>query len=243
MNKNFFKRGIAVLLSLTMLLGLVVPVGAVENAPEASSARELSFTEIDSVPEFDREGRIRLDDKDTAPMYAPDETVRVSIVLDQPSTIESGFSTVEIAENPQAMSYRASLQAAQAAKEVEIESVALNGEPLDVVWNMTLAANIISANVKYGQIDAIKNVAGVKDVFVENRYEPAVTDDNLPVDPNMGTSSSQIGSAIAYAGGYTGVGSKVAIIDTGIDPDHELFQPEPTSPLSFRSSTSLPSKA
>lgn len=30
------------------------------------------------------------------------------------------------------------------------------GTELDVVWNLTLAANIISANVQYGQIEDIK---------------------------------------------------------------------------------------
>lgn len=226
MNKNYFKRGIALLLSVAMMFCMVIPVDAVGDAAEPSAPRELGFTEVESLPEVDREGRIPAFEE-AAPMYAPDEIVRVSIVLDQPSTIESGFSTIEIAENPQAMAYRANLQAAQAAKEAEIEATALNGASLDVVWNMTLAANIISANVQYGQIEAIKNVAGIKDVFVETQYAPAVTEDNLPVDPNMSTSSTQIGSTVAYAEGYTGIGSKVAVIDTGIDPDHELFQPGP----------------
>ena len=39
-------------------------------------------------------------------------------------------------------------------------------------------------------------------------------------DPNMATSSSMIGSNVAWADGYTGAGSKVAIIDTGADTDH-----------------------
>lgn len=39
-------------------------------------------------------------------------------------------------------------------------------------------------------------------------------------DPNMATSSSMIGSSVAWADGYTGAGSKVAIIDTGADTDH-----------------------
>ena len=39
-------------------------------------------------------------------------------------------------------------------------------------------------------------------------------------DPNMATSSNMIGSNVAWADGYTGAGSKVAIIDTGADTDH-----------------------
>lgn len=45
----------------------------------------------------------------------------------------------------------------------------MNGSRLDVVWNLTLAANLISANVKYGQIQDILSVDGVADVVVEQR--------------------------------------------------------------------------
>ena len=48
------------------------------------------------------------------------------------------------------------------------------GGKLDVVWNLTLAANIISANVKFGQIAAIEAVKGVKEVLIETCYEPDV---------------------------------------------------------------------
>ena len=36
-----------------------------------------------------------------------------------------------------------------------------------MVWNLTLATNIISANVQYGQIEKIENVQGVKQVLIE----------------------------------------------------------------------------
>ena len=45
--------------------------------------------------------------------------------------------------------------------------------------------------------------------------EPCVVKDNETTDPNMATSGSMIGSHVAWADGYTGAGSKVAIIDTG----------------------------
>ena len=48
----------------------------------------------------------------------------------------------------------------------------LDGEPLDVQWNLTLIANLISANVPYGDIAAIEALDGVKEVVLETRYEP-----------------------------------------------------------------------
>ena len=96
-------------------------------------------------------------------------------------------------------------------------------EKLDVVWNLTLAANLISANVPYGQIQAIQSLPGVKEVVVETRYEPCVVDMEETADPNMATSHLQIGSSNAWAAGYTGAGSRIAVIDTGIDTDHQSF--------------------
>lgn len=75
-----------------------------------------------------------------------------------------------------------------------ISKKALGGEALDVVWNLTLAANIISANVEYGQIGKIEKISGVEAVLIETRYEPCVVKDNETTDPNMATSGSMIGS-------------------------------------------------
>ena len=71
----------------------------------------------------------------------------------------------------------------------------------------------------YGEIEAIKAVSGVEDVVLETRYEPAVVGTD-PTDPNMATSSSMIGSSAAWAEGYTGAGSRIAI--SGVGPDQPV---------------------
>ncbi len=48
----------------------------------------------------------------------------------------------------------------------------LTGRELDVVWNLTLAANAISANVEYGQIAGLSRLPEVEQVVLETRYEP-----------------------------------------------------------------------
>ena len=42
-------------------------------------------------------------------------------------------------------------------------------------------------------------------------------------DPAMATSGAMIGSAAAYSAGYYGAGSRIAVIDTGTDTDHQSF--------------------
>jgi lactocepin len=71
-------------------------------------------------------------------------------------------------------------------------------------------------------MEEIAAVRGVKNVFVENQYDP-LEDPSDSAQPMMSTSSSMIGSSVAWAAGYTGAGSRIAIIDTGLDTDHQSF--------------------
>ncbi len=103
--------------------------------------------------------------------YAPTDLVRVSIVLEDRPGLEqmeasSGLSTAALAVSPQMQQTRRSLEANQAALARRISNQVLGGEPLDVVWNLTLAANLISANVPYGKVE-IHAMPGVKTVVQE----------------------------------------------------------------------------
>ena len=210
--KHQTRKLLSLVLALCMLLSLAAPAAAV---PAAS----VTFTKVDnsavSADLLTRTG----EELHTTEDYLPNEMVRVSIFLENKSTIQAGFSTESIAANSQAMAYRADLKDQQDEITAAIEKKL--GDKLDVVWNLTLAANIVSANVKYGQIEAIEQVPGVSAVLIETCYEPDVAKAAESSDPNMATSSKQIGSAAAWAAGYTGAGSRIAVIDTGSDTDHQ----------------------
>ena len=210
------KKVLAVLLTLVMVFSLVLPAAAA-NKPE-----EVGFEQIDnSAVKTDLSGRV-VEGTAEAPQYSSSDIVRVSIVLEGASTIDAGYSTSGIADNAEAMAYRETLEQQQAKMEKKISAEVLGGKKLDVVWNLTLAANIISANVAYGKIDDIKAVDGVKNVVIEQCYEPAVISKD-EADPDMATSSEMIGSGAAYLDGYTGAGMRIAIIDTGVDTEHRSF--------------------
>ena len=217
MKKQLNKRLLSVVLAICLVLSLAAPVAA---AP----AGKVSFTKVDnSAVSADLLTRIDAD-LNAMEAYVDTDVVRVSIFLEEKSTIEAGFSTDSIAANSKAMAYRASLKDQQAEITAAIEKTL--GGKLDVVWNLTLAANVISANVKFGQIAAIEAVKGVREVLVETCYEPDVVKAEQKSDPNMATSSAQIGSAAAWAAGYTGAGSRIAVIDTGSDTDHQSLNPD-----------------
>lgn len=98
---------------------------------------------------------------DETQQYADTDVVRVSIVLSDPSTLDKGFSASDIASgSKKAMKYRDKLESKQDKMAKTISKKALDGQSLDVVWNLTLATNIISANVQYGQIEKIEKIKG-----------------------------------------------------------------------------------
>ncbi len=63
----------------------------------------------------------------------------------------------------------------------------------------------------------------LENVVLEALYEPCEVDEGEEYEPNMSTSPEQIGSPAAYAAGYTGAGTRIAIVDTGLDLDHISF--------------------
>lgn len=221
MKNQFSTRLLSLLLTLTMVFGLLVPVSAA-----GSDSTELKFEKVDEavdskLPQSKLDGTEEANDIANGEYkYADDDEVRVSIVLDGETTIEK-FGSEDIASNSAAVAYRDELKSEQADVTKAIEAK-LN-EPLDVKWNLTLAANIISAKVLYKQIEDIEKVSGVKKVVIETKYEPMVVDKEETADPNMATSTIQTGATNAWAAGYTGAGSKVAVIDTGIDYEHQSF--------------------
>jgi len=222
-NAPLYRRILSVTLAVAMLFSLLVPAVSAEKAAAASRVEELELVPVD--PGTLESLKVKFPSEDTTVNmedHKLSDVVRVSIVLDKASTLEAGFRAEGVAKNAAAKAYREGLRADQAAMTAKIEQ-AIGGK-LDVQWNLTLAANIISANVLYGQIDTIKSISGIRSVFLENRYEPekGVEEDK----PNNGSASVMIGSNISWAAGYTGAGSKVAVIDTGIDKDHLSFSGE-----------------
>ncbi len=214
------KRLLAVALSVIMLIGVMaVPVSAASGARGSITLEKVDNDAVKAA----RNPLEFVPAEGATPTHSADEVVRVSIVLDKASTLEAGYSTKNIAANSSAMNYRDSLRQEQASVQSKIETQALGGNKLDVKWNLTLAANIISANVKYGDIEAIKAVDGVKKVILENRYEPQVVSVGGEVEPNMAVSGQMTGAASLWTSGVNGAGTKIAIIDTGVDIDHQSF--------------------
>ncbi|MGM9641003.1 MAG: S8 family serine peptidase [Faecousia sp.] len=211
MKQRFWTRCLSLLLVACLILGLM---------PAAYAAdKTVTFEEI---PASEVPASLMLEGNQAAIEETekpdPDEIVRVSIVLEKAPVLDKGYSTMGLAANGAAQTYRESLLADQQAVQTRISKAI--GSELDVAWNLTLAGNIISANIRYGDLEKIAATRGVSQVVLETKYEPCETEEGT-AQPNNGTSTVMTGASTVWASGYTGAGSRIAIIDTGLDTDHE----------------------
>lgn len=221
-------RLLSLLLALTLVLGLVTPAGAV-------SEKNVIQLEVEQVDNDLVSAELPLNYENAASVYCvneepqnadEDELVRVSIVLDTDSVVQAGYAANAIADTPAAADYRQQLAAQQEAVIADIQREALDGQTMEVVWNLTLATNLISAYVPRSALDEIAAMDGIRTVVEETRYEPQVISTGGTYEPQMAVSGQMTGSQQAWQYGYTGAGTRVAVIDTGLDTDHQSFDPD-----------------
>ena len=213
MLKGKAKRSLAFVLAACMLLALLPSFGA------GASAASVSYTEVDPSV-IDAGAAVLPEAEQDAEQDVPaaDEEVHVIILFEQKSLAKKGFSTKDLLENEKAANYSSSLKKQQLSLVDRIEREALGGEKLEIRYQFTVAVNGVATVVPYGRIEQILAVDGVADVYLEERYELDET-----VQPDTATAGEMVGSYSAWADGYTGAGSRIAIIDTGLDLSHPSF--------------------
>lgn len=188
---------------------------------ETTDAEEPLFEEVDPQEEGLIDPKeVHAGEEFETPVEAkdPEEQTRVIIVMEGDSVLDKGYDTADLADNKAAMKTADKIEAQQEKTVEKIEREALEGETLDVNYNFSILTNAVSADVAFKDIEEIEKVAGVKAVYVATQYEPQVE-----AQPNTITSGDMVGSYNTWTIGYTGAGTRIAVIDTGIDIDHPSF--------------------
>ncbi|MBQ7602121.1 MAG: S8 family serine peptidase, partial [Lachnospiraceae bacterium] len=154
----------------------------------------------------------------------PEALVRISVFLARPGAVSNGYSMENVGTNASAAAYREQLRTEQQTLTAEIERRI--GYSIQTKWNLTLLTNAISCTVKLKDIPVIKAMSGVKSVERERQYAPETGSSSA--EPNTAnTSAGMTGAQAAWTDGYSGAGSRIAIIDTGIDTSHQSFAADP----------------
>ncbi|MBC8544188.1 S8 family serine peptidase [Bianquea renquensis] len=141
-----------------------------------------------------------------------DEIVNAILVLDSKSLLERGYEASEIPENFWAglMEFWMNQKQNNVADEVQNTF-----EDITITYYYTIGICGIGITTPYKNINGLKELDGVQDVILSPLYEV----------PGADESNNIIGATAAWQEtGYTGKGTKIAIIDTGLDLDHPSFQ-------------------
>ena len=98
---------------------------------------------------------------------------------------------------------------------------------MNVIYHYTLLTNALAVDATIDQMDEIASVSGVSNVYVDPVYTSIPTDAELDstVEDSAAFTVYQSGSSTSY----TGAGQVIAVIDSGIDTDHEAFANAPAS--------------
>lgn len=212
--KNNVKRLLAFAVAVLMVLSVSASALAMEVAggrPEAQNARVL---ESKATASYDLSG-IR-----NGRTFAISGTAEDEIAADQVVTI-----MVELADAPAmevygqykaAESYAAALREKQ---DVAVKSIRRDlGVDVDVIYNYTLLFNGFSFRGEYRLVEELNRMEGVN-AFVAAEWDcPEI---------KLFNSGDMVGAIDAWDLDYTGAGTAIAIIDTGMMVDHPAFSTMP----------------
>lgn len=138
--------------------------------------------------------------------------VNVIIVLDERPAVEAVLSTPGMSDAQAANVSRNQMARVEAAQQAVLGAMRSGGVDYQVLLSTKRVLSSITVRVDSSQLEAIKNLPGVKTAYVSR----IGTLDNS-------TSVPFIGAIQAWGLGYTGEDMRVGIIDSGIDYLHADF--------------------
>ncbi len=142
---------------------------------------------------------------------APDKIVTAIIVFEDPA-----LSDTYTAEEIRAKQAESAQNRLSGAHDTFFKSLPFEAKRL---YDYTALINGMSIKTAYKNLAAIENMDGVKSVYVANEYNAPVVE-----KPNQENANIITGAYSMQSVGLFGDGMVVAVLDTGLNLDHEAFQ-------------------
>ena len=216
------KRFLALVLSLCMLLTVAPVSAAAQESKETVTDLQVEQlagdeVQVDLIADAVESSDLALEQE----LVDANGMIDVFIVMEGESIIESDATAV-MDEDTQAKVEE--LENNQAEIIAEIEETVLEGETLEVEYQYTWLFNGVAASVPYSVMADIAAIEGVAQVVVQPVYEIFENEVTVADASTMTVSDGvMVGRESTWAAGYTGKGIKIAVIDTGLDTDHQNF--------------------
>lgn len=141
------------------------------------------------------------------------DVVRVILELEGESVIEKA-TTKGLKVSDISKSEIQSLQKKILKEQASIQSkIKAKGIKFDIINTFTNITNGFSINTTLGEAKNLEKIQGVKSVTIANEYDRP--------EPLMNNSGEITETPVAWANGYTGEGTIISIIDSGVDPSHK----------------------
>ncbi len=162
-------------------------------------------------------------------LYGKDDEVVFLVELTQKPLLEANISGARLAD------YLGTAAGKTALRRIETEqanalSVVQSSyrDSMEVLYRYDTVFNGFAVRAKYGDLAKLRALPGVQSVTVAQTYDYVE-----PVDgygEGVTTSGEMLNSDKANEEGYTGKGTVTAVLDTGLDTEHEAFQKAPSNP-------------
>lgn len=141
-----------------------------------------------------------LETLESAEQISPDEEITAIVVLEKKASIFAVFQQKNVQK--------------------QISEQVLGGKSLEVLHTYTNVENGFAVTVPYGKLDEIRALDGVAAAYAAPVFKVA---------PDQDVKLTELGD-LENSSGYQGEGMVIAILDTGLEINHNSFKDAPNSP-------------
>ncbi len=207
------KSVLALVLTLVMLLGCMSTASAAWKTPSQEIAGKPTTESSDKSakeakllgykdPEFNLNNTYH---------YADDEIVRAIVLLEGDCEADVAAAGTE----------KAAAQRVKLVNEHNTVFKAMKGIDYELKYEFTRLLNGFSCDIAYGDLDAVAAIDGVASVHIANAY--AEPEFEKASDTKMSYANYLMDNAYVNELGYDGAGIVIAVLDTGLNLEHEAF--------------------